>query len=211
MTKNKKILLAVLAIILLAAALVGPIMSNVERPTYQLTASTGAIEIRDYDPRLVATVTVSGPRKDAIRSGFKILADYIFGNNTTASNISMTAPVEQSQGEKISMTAPVEQQIDGMDWRITFTMPSQYTIDTLPKPMNQSIQIELVPAKTQAAITFSGMNSSDNLEKHELALKNHIDKTDWVITGSAHYAFYNPPWTLPFLRRNEILFDIRRK
>ena len=133
-------------------------MSNVERPTYQLTASTGAIEIRDYDPRLVATVAVSGPRKDAIRSGFKILADYIFGNNTTASNISMTAPVEQSQGEKISMTAPVEQQIDGMDWRITFTMPSQYTIDTLPKPMNQSIQIELVPAKTQAAITFSGMN-----------------------------------------------------
>ena len=211
MTKNKKILLAVLAIILLAAAFVGPIMSNVERPTYQLTASTGAIEIRDYDPRLVATVAVSGPRKDAIRSGFKTLADYIFGSNTTASNISMTAPVEQSQGEKISMTAPVEQQTDGMDWRITFTMPSQYTIDTLPKPMNQSIQIELVPAKTQAAITFSGMNSSDNLEKHELTLKNHIDKTDWVILGPAYYAFYNPPWTLPFLRRNEILFDIRRK
>ena len=200
-----------LAVILLAAALVGPIMSNVEQPTYQLTASDGSIEIRDYDPRLVATVAVSGPRKDAIRSGFKILADYIFGNNTSESNISMTAPVEQSQGEKIAMTAPVEQQTDGKDWRITFSMPSEYSIETLPRPTSKSIQIELIPAKTQAAITFSGMNSSDNLEKHELALKNHIDKTDWVITGSAHYAFYNPPWTLPFLRRNEILFDIRRK
>jgi hypothetical protein len=201
----------VLAVILLAAALVGPIMSNVEQPTYQLIASDGSIEIRDYDPRLVATVAVSGPRKDAIRSGFKILADYIFGNNTSESNISMTAPVEQSQGEKIAMTAPVEQQTDGKDWRITFSMPSEYSIETLPRPTSKSIQIELIPAKTQAAITFSGMNSSENLEKHELALKNYIDQSEWVITGSPYYAFYNPPWTLPFLRRNEVLFDIRRK
>jgi hypothetical protein len=94
---------------LLIAALWGPIVSNVEQPKYQVVASEGNIEIRDYAAMIVAETEVTGDRREAISKGFRTIADYIFGNNTAAQKVPMTAPVTQQEGAKIAMTAPVTQ------------------------------------------------------------------------------------------------------
>jgi effector-binding domain-containing protein len=151
---------------------------------------------------------MSGKRKDAISEGFRLLADYIFGNNTLNQNISMTAPVEQKAGQKIAMTAPVQQQQDSNSWIISFVMPKKFTLKTIPKPNNESVKINEVPAQRFIAIRFSGTNSDENIKQNESALFNYIAQNKVNVTGKPKYAFYNPPWTLPFMRRNEILVQI---
>jgi effector-binding domain-containing protein len=194
--------------ILVGCAMVGPIMSDVEKPKYQATALTNEIELRSYDPMLVAMVQMSGSRKDAISEGFRVLADYIFGNNTLEQNISMTAPVEQQAGQKISMTAPVQQQQRSNSWMISFVMPKQFTLTNIPKPNNEMVKINEVPAQRFITIRFSGSNSDDNIRKNESALFNYITQNKINVTGEPKYAFYNPPWTLPFMRRNEIMVQL---
>jgi len=194
--------------ILVGCAMVGPIMSDVEKPKYQATALTNEIELRSYDPMLVAMVQMSGSRKDVISEGFRVLADYIFGNNTLEQNISMTAPVEQQAGQKISMTAPVQQQQRSNSWMISFVMPKQFTLKTIPKPNNEMVKINEVPAQRFITIRFSGSNSDDNIRKNESALFNYITQNKINVTGEPKYAFYNPPWTLPFMRRNEIMVQL---
>ena len=194
--------------ILVGCAMVGPIMSDVEKPKYQATALTNEIELRSYDPMLVAMVQMSGSRKDTISEGFRVLADYIFGNNTLEQNISMTAPVEQQAGQKISMTAPVQQQQRSNSWMISFVMPKQFTLTTIPKPNNEMVKINEVPAQRFITIRFSGSNSDDNIRKNESALFNYIAQNKINVTGEPKYAFYNPPWTLPFMRRNEIMVQL---
>ena len=125
-------LVAILAVVLLGAALWGPIVSNVEHPKYNVVENSGNIEIRDYAPMIVAEAEVSGDRREAIGNGFRIIANHIFGNNTAAQKVPMTAPVTQQGSEKIAMTAPVTEQGDGNAWRVRFIMPSSYTMETLP-------------------------------------------------------------------------------
>ena len=140
-------LIGVLAAILGGVVLWGPIVSKVELPKYQLVDRSGNIEIRDYAPMIVAETQVSGDRRDAIRKGFRIIADYIFGNNTAAQKVPMTAPVTQIGSENIAMTAPVTQQGDGNVWNVRFVMPSSYTIDMLPRPNNPAVGLHIIGAK----------------------------------------------------------------
>jgi effector-binding domain-containing protein len=209
MTK-KKIVFTLLfcGLFLVGCAMVGPLMSDVEKPKYQSTSLADSIELRSYDPMIVAAVQVNGKRKEAIGEGFRILADYIFGNNTLDQNISMTAPVQQQSGETIAMTAPVQQQKNSNFWTISFVMPKMYTLKTIPKPNNKEVVLNEVPAQNFIAIRFSGTNSDDNIEQHERTLFNFIKQNKIKVVGESKYAFYNPPWTLPFMRRNEILVQI---
>jgi hypothetical protein len=201
-------LIAVVAVVLLVAALWGPIVSNVEQPKYQVAESSGNIEIRDYAPMIVAETEVAGDRRDAIGKGFRIIADYIFGNNTAAQKVPMTAPVTQQGSEKIAMTAPVTQQGDGNIWRVRFVMPSNYTMETLPKPNNPAVKLKEIAAKRYAAIRFSGMASEDSLKRRTEELNAFISAKNFTPLSAPTYAFYNPPWTLPFLRRNEVMVEI---
>lgn len=107
---KKRLLYIFLFIILILIALSGTIMSQVSEPKYTVISSEANMEIREYAPILVAQVTVTGEREPAISAGFRLLADYIFGNNEGSQKIKMTAPVVQQEGEKIAMTAPVIQQ-----------------------------------------------------------------------------------------------------
>ena len=117
--------IAVLAVVLLGAALWGPIVSNVEQPEYKVAQSCGNIEIRDYAPMIVAEAEVTGERREAIGKGFRLIADYIFGNNTASKKVAMTAPVTQQASEKIAMTTPVTQQGEGNSWNcLLYTSPS---------------------------------------------------------------------------------------
>lgn len=191
--------------------MVGPVMSHVEKPDYKVIASEGQVEVRRYSPLITAEVTTTGDRDEAISAGFRLLADYIFGNNTKSNKIAMTAPVSQQpqQSEKISMTAPVSQQPKAENtWNVRFVMPSAYTMETLPKPNNDKVDIKKVPAKTYAAIKFSGSKSAKNIRRYEKKLMDYIEDNNLEPVSAPVYAFYNPPWTLPFLRRNEVMYEV---
>lgn len=170
------------------------------------------IAIRQYAPYIVAEVEMSGASyDDKVDSGFRILAGYIFGDNETNEEIAMTAPVtEQRASEKIAMTAPViTRDIDGK--RImAFSMPAKYTMESLPKPVDQRVKLRKVDTSYQAVIGYSGF--FDNLEKRS---KYERQLVDWLASSEQYqavssptYAGYDPPWTIPFLRRNEVMITV---
>ena len=206
---RRKIIILIVATILVGALATGPIMSNVETPSYKVIQSKGKIEIREFDPMVIAEVQVVGRRKDAISSGFKLLADYIFGNNISQENINTTATIQQPASEKIAMTAPVQQQLANDSWLVSFIMPSEYNLEDLPKPKNIEVKLKNVPVKRFVTIQFSGTSSDENLAKHKKLLVEFIKNNSISVTGTSKYAFYNPPWTLPLMRRNEVMFEVQ--
>lgn len=203
------VLVALLAAIVLGGALSGTIMSLVEQPSYTVVKSLEDVEIRDYPPMVIAEVEVVGERRAAINSGFRLLADYIFGNNSPAQKIAMTAPVTQQAGEKIAMTSPVSQQARGGSWKVRFVMPSRYTLEALPKPNYTTVKLVPVPAERFAAIRFSGLADDDSIARFQQRLFERLAEQGLTPQDETVMAFYNPPWTLPFLRRNEILVKLK--
>ena len=211
MKKKWTMITPIIALILIVGVLAGPVMSDVEKPDYKVIQSEQNIEIRQYEPMIIAEVEVDGKREDAIGDGFRLLADYIFGNNTVQQVISMTAPVQQKENQKIAMTAPVQQQSTGKSWRMSFVMPSKYSMDSLPVPNNNRVRLKEILTKKFVVIEFSGTNSNENVTEHENQLMNYIEANQIKINDSPKYAFYNPPWSLPFLRRNEVMIEINQQ
>lgn len=210
MRKRWIMIAAIIGVFLIGAIVVGPIMSDVEIPDYEVIESKGAIEIRQYDSMIIAEVRMEGEREDAIGDGFRVLADYIFGNNKAKQEVAMTAPVQQQESTEISMTAPVQQQSAGDSWRVSFVMPSEYSMETLPEPVDDRVTLRKIPPKQFVVITFSGTNSNENVKEHEKKLQEYIEANNLSVIGSPKYAFYNPPWTLPFMRRNEVMIEIEQ-
>ena len=206
---RRKIIILIVATILVGALATGPIMSNVETPSYKVIQSKGKIEIREFDPMVIAEVQLVGRRKDAISSGFKLLADYIFGNNISRENVNTTATIQRPASEKIAMTAPVQQQLANNSWLVSFVMPSEYNLEDLPNPKNIEVKLKNVPVKRFVTIQFSGTSSDENLAKHKKLLVEFIETNSISVTGTPKYAFYNPPWTLPLMRRNEVMFEVQ--
>lgn len=180
--------------IIILAALAGNIMSNVEQPDYKLVTSKGNIEIRDYAPMILAEVEVSGERKQAVSDGFKILADYIFGNNISNKKMAMTAPVLQEQYME--------------NWKVRFVMSKKYSFETLPKPNSKEVTLIPLPARRFAVIRFSGLADNENIKLHTDELEKYIVAEKLKPIGGTVLAFYNPPWTIPFLRRNEVMIEV---
>ncbi|MBU6235896.1 MAG: heme-binding protein [Alphaproteobacteria bacterium] len=209
MKKNILIIFVVVAAVVFAAW--GPVVSMVEQAKYDVVEKQGRIELRDYAPHIVAETQVTGPRKEAISNGFRAIAGYIFGDNVSAEKVAMTAPVIQQPSEKIAMTAPVIQQGTGNGpWTVQFVMPSGYTMQTLPKPKNDAVKLREVAGKRYAAIRFSGMAKDDDLQKQTEALMAYVVGKNLKPLGEPTYAFFNPPWTLPFLRRNEVMIEVTK-
>jgi len=200
-----------LCTVIVGVVLLGPAMSRVEQAKYSIVDYDGAIEIRDYAPKIIAQTTLSGDRKEAIGQGFRVIADYIFGNNTSAKKVAMTAPVLQQESEKIAMTAPVLQEGSGDSWSVAFVMPDEYTMETLPKPNNPLVTLIQVPSKRFAVIRFSGVADDQNLQAHTAKLEAYIKSHELtMLSVTPAYAFYNPPWTLPFMRRNEVMIEVSK-
>ncbi len=197
-------------VLVLGAALWGPIVSNVEQPKYKVIESDQSVEIRDYPAMIVAETDVSGDRDKAIGEGFRIIADYIFGNNLSSQKVAMTAPVTQRASEKIAMTAPVTQQGERNSWHVRFIMPASYTMETLPKPKNPAVKLKDIHGKRFAVIRFSGFASEGSLKRHTDQLTEFVRAKKLTAVSAPTYAFYNPPWTLPFLRRNEVMIEVAR-
>lgn len=184
-----------------------------EEPTYTILNQSEDFELRRYDPQIVAETWVSGDQKEAGNKGFKVLADYIFGNNTApsgeSSKISMTSPVKM-QPQKIAMTAPVAMQEQDGKWRVRFVMPSKYTMQTLPKPNNLAVSLIEVPVQTYGVIKFSGFTGEQKVADKTQELKNWMQSQNLTLVADAEMARYDPPWTLPFMRRNEIMIKYQQ-
>lgn len=187
---------------------------SIEKPAYTVVAQKAGYEIRSYDAYLVAETTVSGTMQEALNAGFRIIADYIFGNNTARTSIAMTAPVgerDAGSSEKIAMTVPVSESEVGNDTRvISFVMPSMYTQDTLPVPNDARVHIREVPQRTVAVLTFSWSTSEQTVARKKEELLALLVKDGASISGVAETAFYNPPWTPPFMLHSEILVPMTK-
>lgn len=194
----------------IGAVVSGPIASNVEQAKYDVREAHGAFEVRDYAPHIVAETTVSGEQQAAISQGFRTIADYIFGNNSASTKVAMTAPVAQQPNEKIAMTAPVIQHGNEKQWSVQFVMPASYTLSTLPKPNNDAVKLHQVAAKRYAVVRFSGTADPASLKQYSAELQTFIDREKLKAISTPTYAFYNPPWTLPFMRRNEVMIEIAK-
>ena len=207
---KKWVLWVMVGTAMLVAILWGPIVSNVEQARYDVVESHGKIEIRDYAPMIVAEVSVPGDRETAISDGFRKIADYIFGNNISSQKVEMTAPVIQQPSEKIAMTAPVTQQGGEGLWQVRFVMPSSHTMESLPKPNNPDVVLKDVAGKRFAVIRFSGRAKTKSLEERTKDLQAFIENKQLKAISKPTYAFFNPPWTLPFLRRNEVMIEVEK-
>jgi hypothetical protein len=178
--------------------------------------------VRAYPALLAAETTVQGERAGAVNAAFRVLAGYIFGANTPRERIAMTAPVTQERapsprrtaagGERIAMTAPVTQEpaAGEGEWLVRFFMPAGYRLETLPDPTDPRVRLSEIPARRVAALSFSGLWTQSTLDQRTDELRARIAAAGLrVAPGAAPvFAFYDPPWTPFFMRRNEVMLDL---
>lgn len=186
------------------------VVRTIEKPAYTIVEKRSGYEIRQYNSYIVAETVVSGDRQTALGSGFRIIADYIFGNNTSKSSIAMTAPVlDTPVSEKISMTAPVLSSDTGVGERvIAFVLPASYTLATLPTPNNPAVTLREVPSHRVAVLSFTWYATAARIDQKIAVLKSLLVRDRVTTTGEVQIAQYNPPLSMPLVRRNEIIIPI---
>lgn len=183
----------------------------VEEPPFTTVVRDGAFEIRDYPAQVVAEVMVAGDQKAAASRGFRLLAGYIFGGNRRRQSIAMTAPVaEIPAGEKIAMTAPVTQTGGAGRWVVRFTMPRRYALDALPVPDDARVHLRRLPPTRMAVVKFSGVAGQRDLDEKSIALAAAAKARGLRVVGPPSLAQYDPPWTLWFMRRNEVMAAVTK-
>ena len=202
MTRTRAIAICV-GFVALASILASPLMSKVEQPSYSVERSDGPFEVRAYPPTIVAQITMRGGRREAIGAGFRLVAGYIFGDNATHQKVAMTAPVLQQRvsGEAVD---PAE----GTSWTVRFVMPRTWSMTTLPKPADARVTVVAHPAERYAVVRYSGLARGGAIAEKTRALTGYMAEQKLRPAGEPVFAFYDPPWTLPFLRRNEIMIGI---
>jgi len=195
-----------------------------EEAKYEVVKQYSDFELRRYAPYLVAEVEVKGTFDTAAFQAFQTLFKYIDGNNRKQEKIAMTAPVEQqpgekipmtaavtqrtAEGEKISMTAPVTQSKGGGTYFIGFVMPANYTLETIPEPLDPGVKIRAVPGRTVAARQYSGSWGARKYKQNEQILLDAISQAGLKPEGSPVFARYNHPGVAPSKRRNEVLIEV---
>ncbi len=186
---------------------------GIEEPGYTVKPLIDGVEIRRYGPRIAAETTVTATEEAARNAGFRRLAGYIFGGNHQNRRIAMTAPVaeqvDRRTGQRIAMTAPVAQTSRGEEgWLIRFHMPAEWTMDTLPAPDDERIRLVRLPAESVAVLRFSGDRRPGAVAKRTEQLLETLRATGFAPVGEPTTWLYDPPWTIPFRRRNEVAIAI---
>ncbi len=208
-------ILFTICVLLIFWILYGHFSSRVKEPKFSIIDKKIGYEIREYEPYIEARVKVTGEYREAVSSGFRILAGYIFGGNIKKQSIAMTAPVTEQKSEKnsesIAMTAPVsETTLTDNTSVISFVMPEEYTLATLPTPNDKRIEIVEVPSHRSAVLGYSGYNNAGKVAEMKTKLLEYLKRDNVIAVGVPRGAGYNPPWTPPFMNRNEILVDIKK-
>jgi len=194
--------------LIVGLCLTGACAIAAEEPAFTVSLAKADFEVRAYPALIVAEVAVSGDRKAAASAGFRLLAGYIFGGNTARQKIAMTAPVMQAASQKIPMTAPVMQSGGDGAWVISFIMPKGSTLENLPRPNNPRVQLKSIPPARMAVVRFSGLARPDSIAAKTAALQGFVSAQHLHAIGPPTLAQYDPPWTLWFLRRNEVMIPI---
>jgi hypothetical protein len=184
----------------------------IESPKYQTVRKDRKFEIREYEEYILAEVEIDGDFGSALQKGFRVLADYIFGGNTSRTRINMTVPVTEQavSSEKIDMTAPVIASAveEGRTYKIAFTMPSKYTLENLPEPANKRISFRKVGRHEAAALRFSGSLNSRLATRKAKELETWLSENEYSRKSGFVFAQYNPPWIPGVFRRNEVLTEV---
>jgi len=212
-SKTGKTFLALAAVLLQSGCSVFGFQS-VEQPDYSVVTAAGSFELRQYEPKVVAETVVDADFRDAGRIAFKRLFGYISGDNRANIEISMTAPVlaehpAQTGATKIAMTAPVTREPSVNGWRFAFVLPAEYEIGNAPLPNDDRIQLKRIPAKKVAVLRYSGLWRKSDFAENRMRLAEWIERSGLEAESPARVASYDPPWTLPSLRRNEVMIDIK--
>lgn len=218
-------LAALLAALFVLSASLSPAAMATEEPKFESIERDGAFELRLYAPMIVAETWVEGSLGEGSNAGFRRIAGYIFGRNRSRTSdgsekIAMTVPVTMQPGaaQKIAMTAPVTAEVtpekgtqgaSGNRWRMHFVMPAQYTLATLPVPEDPAVTLREVPAQRVAVRTFSGFVTDDRVRDETALLLGWMKGRGLESSAPPQLARYNPPWSIPFMRRNEILVNYR--
>ncbi len=188
----------------------GYFSSRVEKTEYSVLESKNNYEIRLYPEHIVAQTLVKGSYMEALNQGFTIIAKYIFGGNTKKESIAMTSPVveKSSKSESIAMTSPVIATVEGGSHTIAFAMPRSYTLESLPTPNDNRIQIVTIPEKKMAAVRFSWIRTDARVQAKKQELLDLLKKDNITIVGEVQYAGYNALWTPPWMTRNEVMVEV---
>jgi hypothetical protein len=184
----------------------------IESPKYTVIYKDDVVEYRQYEPYIVAETFVdnSSSYRKASNEGFMRLFRYITGNNSSQSNIEMTAPVQQSaSSEEIAMTAPVQRVETPQGWSVAFMLPSEFSLETAPLPSDDRIALRSVEGQLMAVVRYSGRWTERNYEKHKEQLLNSLEAVAIESVGVVESAAYDAPYVLPFLRRNEVMIEVK--
>ncbi len=187
------------------------VIRGIEEPSYTLVEKRDGYTIRAYSGYIVAEVEVDGDMRTALSSGFRQLAGYIFGGNTSKISIKMTVPVMDTQksSESIAMTAPVMDTVSSSGKHIVaFTLPSKYTVESLPKPDNANIRFRQVAPSLRAILQYTWYATESRVTAKKQLLTELLVRDGFKIVSEMISAQYNPPLSFPLLRRNEVMVEI---
>lgn len=190
--------------------------SGVEIAPYSVVLKEGDVEIRNYEKLILVTTPMPQGMKESQNEAFSRLFDYITGTNVAADKIAMTAPVimdqgDKEEGQKIEMTAPVFMGENGKMETMSFVLPDSFTMESAPQPTDPQVKLQEIKNYTVAVLRFSGFLNEDSSMAQKKILEDWIAKSAYKSTGDYKVAGYNPPWTLPFMRRNEVLIPVTKK
>ena len=203
----KRIGAAIAAMMAAGCSVVGD-RSGVDEPDFEVAARIGdAVEIRRYGPRVFVETRRMLGESSREGSAFRSLFRYIDGGNAAEAEIAMTAPVE-TRGEKIAMTAPVETRASGDDYVMRFFLPTRFTLETAPAPTEDGLILGQTPERVEAVIRFTGSRDAAAQQTHEALLRDALAGSGWRPIGLARAYLYDPPFTLPMFRRNEIAMPV---
>jgi hypothetical protein len=224
--KSNNVLLIIIGVILTGWLLYSWLPTrNIEKPAYTVVSKADGYEIRSYSPYIIAETTILDvqSRGEAARKAFPIVAGYIFGGNTSKDMIAMTTPVntQGDDSEKIAMTVPVNTEKIAMttpvntealdkkgSYKVSFVIPSRYTLETLPTPNDSRVELKEVPARNIAVKRFSWSSSESKFSKKEKELLLSLERDDVTTISEINIARYNTPWTIPFMLRNEVQIEV---
>ena len=168
--------------------------SNIEKQKYRVVKTENGFELRYYPPATFATVKSSAKSyRELSGSGFRTIAGYIFGGNESSTKIAMTSPVHMDINEKESS--------------MSFVMPSNYDVKSLPKPNDARVEIHQTPGEYAAVIEFGGFANDASIRKHAEELKQLLDQKGIKTIGNFRYLGYNPPYQI-IARKNEIVVAV---
>lgn len=203
------IVIAILAV-LIAWGIISYLTSRAKEPDFIVVETRKGYEIRQYVKYIEARVSVEGDDTGALRNGFRILAGYIFGGNTSTHSLAMTVPViEQQQSEKLAMTVPVTESKGSKGQHIiSFVMPSDQTMATLPIPTDKRIELVEVPAHRTAVLCYSWPSRPNRTDAKKKELLSYLSRDKCIPLETPRCARYNPPWAAPYMIRNEIMVNI---